>query len=134
MGGGAFSAPLSQKKLMHLIFPIKMFLNFWLFNLVFLTAFGQFWIPFFWEGATLKAPRKEFKILKLWKVTPVTSLNAQFLLKNLFMLSNIGGLQKIRAQYLHWYSNFKFERKKNYFSWKYFFCKKMSIVNFQNII
>ena len=49
-------------------------------------------------------------------MTPLTSHNTQFLLKNLFVLSKIGCLQKKnRAQYLHFwqgYGNFKFERKK----------------------
>ena len=48
----------------------------------------------------------------------MTSNNTEFLMKNLFVLSRIGCLQKNRAQNIHFWPsdiNFKFERKK-YFS------------------
>ena len=69
----------------------------------------------------------------------MTPYNTKFLLKNRFVLSKVGCLQKNRAQYFYCspsYSNFKFERKMNFFSWKYFLCEKMSIIqsiHFQNI-
>ena len=82
-----------------------------------ISVLDNFWsilIFIFLGGAPLRASLKNVKNLRIWKVTPVTSYNTQFLLKNLFVLSKIGCLQKNRAQYLHFwpsYSNFKFERK-----------------------
>ena len=70
-----------------------MFLNLMTIQISVLENFWSILILIF-GGAPLGAPRKKFKNLKIWKVTPVTSYNIQFLLKNLFVLSKIGCLQK----------------------------------------
>ena len=98
-----------------------MFLNFMTFHFSVLDNFWLILILIFWGG----------KNVRIWKVTPVTTYDTQFLSKNLFVLSKLGCLQETRAQYPHFwssYSNFKFERNNYFFSWKYFLRKKMSII------
>ena len=66
-----------------------MLLNFKTFQF---SVLNNFWsililILFFLGGGECypKSPPKKFKNRKKWKVSPVTSYNTQFLLKNLFM-------------------------------------------------
>ena len=51
-------------------------------------------ILMFLGRAPLRPPIKKFKNLKIWKVTPVTTYNSIFLVKNLFVQSKLGFLGK----------------------------------------
>ena len=64
-----------------------MFLNFMTFHFSVLDNFWLILILIFWGG----------KNVRIWKVTPMTTYDTQFLSKNLFVLSKLGCLQETRA-------------------------------------
>ena len=53
-------------------------------------------ILMFLGRAPLRPPIKKFKNLKIWKVTPVTTYNSIFLVKNLFVQSKLGFLGELK--------------------------------------
>ena len=71
-----------------------MFLNCITFHFSVLDNFWSILILIFLGGSLLRTPGKKFKNLKIWKVTPVTTYNSIFLVKNLFVQSKLGFLGK----------------------------------------
>ena len=70
-----------------------MFLNFMTFQFSVLDNFWSILILIFLGGNP-----KKFENVRIWKVTPVTTYDTQFISKNLFVQSNLGCLQETRAQ------------------------------------
>ena len=64
-------------------------------------------ILMFLGRAPLRPPIKKFKNLKIWKVTPVTTYNSIFLVKNLFVQSKLGFLGKKQSSFFSFLAELK---------------------------